>query len=261
MMNKLSSILRVLTLCVSLTFIGCQGGGTQGTGVPKSLYTGRLTTADGKGFSGAQLVISESGATTQSDEHGNFELESDPQTPTVTFVVTRAQFQATAVLDNVPVDNKPVTVEISVDVENNSADARLITLSGISKFDLKAVIVGNCSQSFTNLDDEIHQTNLLPNGISCLAHVEVRGDGQLKGGVKVAVQRKPCRDHALWTTTEVRITGTSVRTGQAIVPFRLFDTERACAYRIVAPFGQDSNSVDVLPIVTLGQLKAESDGL
>jgi len=260
-MNKFTATVRVLTLCLSLAFFGCQGGGTQGTGVPKSLYTGRLTTADGAGFSDAKLEISETGATTQTDEHGNFDLESSSQTSTVTFVVSKDQFQATAVLDNAPLSNKPVSVEISIDVQNNTADARLITLTDVSQFDVKASIVGSCGPYFTSSAGEIHQFSPLTNGTSCLAHVEVRGDGILKGGVKVAVQRKPCRDHAVWITTEVRITGTSVRTGLANVPFRLFDSERACAYRIVAPFGQDSHSVDTVPIVTLAQTRSEKDKL
>jgi len=261
MMSKFSLTFRFLMICFTLAFAGCQGGGTQGTGVPKSLYTGRLTTADGSGFPGAKLEISETGATTQSDEHGNFNLESNTQTSTVTFVVSRDSFAATAVLDNAPIDERPVTVEISVDVKNNTADARLITLTDVSKFSIKAKIVGSCSPSFANAKDEIDQRNPISNGTTCFAHVEVRGDGKLKGGVKVAVQRKPCKTHALWMTTEVRITGTSVRTGQTTIPFQLFDNERACAYRIIAPFGQDSNSVNVFPIVTLGQARSEHNGL
>ena len=252
---------KVILLCLCLATVGCQGGGTQGTGVPKKLYTGRVTTSDGAGFSDAKLEISESGDSTQSDENGNFELQSHPQTSSVTFVVSKDNFQATAVLDNPPLDNQTISIEISVDVQNNRAEARLITLQDVSKFDIQAEIVGSCRKSFTNQDGKIYQQRSIQNGTTCFAHVDVRGDGSLRGGVKVAVQRKPCRDRAVWITSEVGITSTRTRTGQVTIPFRFFDTDRACAYRIVAPFGQRSKSVEVLPIKTFAELRSEDEGL
>jgi hypothetical protein len=235
---------------------GCQGGGTDGTGIGKTLIRGDVTGTAGDKLPGVMLTILETGDSTETDEQGKFLLETEQVADTITFAMTRSDFAATAVLD-VPENAPDITVSIEVDSKLDNADVRLVDLPEFEVFDIDGEIVGACKKYFEGNGDEIRQTRPLRNGTQCLVKVKAFADGEPLGGVKVAVQRRGCDGKSGWFTAATGVTDTRVHLGIAQIPFAFFNTNPECRYRVVAPFRQESKVRDIIPISTL---QVEADG-
>ena len=253
MRHVLHTVLLVMVVTVTLlTFNGCAGGGTDGTGLPKNLVTGTVKDVNGNRL--ANVRVTETGVSSTTDAAGQFTLQSEAFDGTLDFSIEQGSVSAATTLP-IPSTSRNVEVEITFDRNRSSAESRLIDFSEIQALDLSAQVIGACADSFFVDQGSISQVKFLENGTNCLLRVRANDEhGDALGGMKVAIQRRPCRDSAPWTTTEVRLTSTRTRAGEAILPFRFFNTERGCEYRVVAPYGQNSPVNDVVQIVTTQSL-------
>lgn len=230
---RLMALLILATLFV--IFPGC-GGGTDGTGLKSRTIQGQVDLTDSSPLAGAEITLIENGTMTITGENGEFSLIPPGDFQILTFRIRKDLVDATATLANVPDSSEPVSVTITVNASENTAEARLIDLTSIDQFEIRASIIGACDPYFDNERDSINQRDEITNGTTCNLRAQVRGDGELTGGVKVAIQRRPCDGREPWVTTALGITSTRLREGTTIIPFRFFTTERGCRYRVIAPF-------------------------
>lgn len=250
-------IFNLLLIAGTLFLSGCSGGGTEGTGIPKAVVRGNVVDSNGEALGETSLTILETGDSSTTDENGQFVIHMREGNSRLTFLIKNETLDTTAILEAIPENASQIDVKISVNVEEDKAEARLISLSTISKFKLKAEVVSSCRYAFRTTKDGLVQRQGLISGTLCNLKATVLGDGKLIGGVKVAIQRRPCKSNSEWVTAEVGITSTRVRMGTVRIPFRFYTTERACQYRVVAPFGQDNDSIDIVPIQTIQERQSK----
>ena len=237
------TLLIALWVSVILGHIGC-GGGTAGTGLDQdSSFEGRVTSTTGAPIPDLRVTIIETQASTTTDADGRFVLESPTSEvdEEIQLAFVGASINTQVTLAQLDERETRSTVDIVLDLERNTAR--------ISKFDVKAEIVGACDPYFENRA-VIRQANAAPQGVTCVVKVKVLADGQPKGGIPVALQYKSCASFDDWDTIIIGTTSPDVHHGVVQLPFRFFDSDAFCRYRVVAPFNLSQYQPVVFPIET-----------
>lgn len=238
------SKLKFAATALFVMLLGC-GGGTSGTGLRS--IRGHVGDSSGQPLGGTAITIAETGAATLSDESGLFVLQSDASLPSVTLHLSGDSFDTSVNVDLSQHDHEEVNLDVSVDTANNSAEAVRLDFSTVESFDVQVDIVGGCARAFS----EQTQVRPLPDGLFCDLEVHVSGDGEALGGVLVSLERQACGKAKPWRTFATGLTQTQPHAGFLPIRFRFFANERACRYRVVAPFGDDKKRQSIVIIKTL----------
>lgn len=252
----ITSLYAVVNAAVIFCLLGCSDGGTSGTGI--RTVQGAVYTTDNSPVENAGVVIVETGDGAVTDSAGKFSITTDLiMIQNFSLRVTHPLIDTTVAVSDVPIDQAEVTVDVTIDPTSNSGEARLIDLSNIQQFELRAGIIGACDRYFENRGDIIRQANEIPNGTECLLRATVYGDGELIGGVLVGIERQACDRTSAWRSVTNGLTSTRVHRGVALIPFRYSDTERSCRFRISAPFLDPQGRDDSVKITTLTEQRLE----
>lgn len=241
--KSLYYLIRISALLCFFALASC-GGGTSGTGL--RMIKGRIADPAGQPLS-AEITIAETGDTTNSDNAGMFQLNSEIDLTQITLLLRGNSFDTSVKVESIPDNAEQLNVEVQVDATTNSAEAVRLDFSSIENFEVAAAIVGKCAEAFKDLD-QIHP---IPEGSYCDIDVRVTGDSKPVGGVLVSLERQACGKAKPWRTFETGITQTQPHVGLLQLKFRFYANERACRYRVVAPFGDDRRRQSVKIIKTI----------
>lgn len=221
-------------------FIGC-GGGTSGSGLDPKIYQGKVLATDGRILSDVSVTIESTGDTAVTNSEGEFQITSNSQGGEVPFNIQSSEFNSYFSLNNISDDSSRVSINITVDTEND--------IVKVDHFSLKAQFVGNCDYYFENREI-IRQANFVPDGTLCTLKVTVKGDGKKLARIPIALQYASCQENATWETIKESQTQTGKNIGVSQINFPYYDSKKFCRYRVVAPFRYSSYSPIFYPIDT-----------
>ncbi len=126
---RASALMRRVLLTLIFAFVllnvpGC-GGGTTGTGGTGSTeFSGKLLDEAGAPVSNAVVTIEETGDTAITDTEGNFTVETEVSTSTVTVHVQSDSTDAKTTIDQIPADPKSIAVTLQLNRRKNILEVK-----------------------------------------------------------------------------------------------------------------------------------------
>ena len=231
-------MIRFVTLILIILSIFACAGGSAGTGIgSSSTVEGRILN-QGLPVQNANVTILETGDSDSTDSNGVFAIQVSDEQEEYTLEVNYEQTIQTV---KVPASSQGSIVNVEIDVSNNPA----IPLD-VKSLEVQAKIVGVCDAYFEN-KRVIRQSNKAPQGIECTAKVVTSSNSEPVGGVRFAVQHKPCEDNAEWQLEAASETSQKFSPGIGQVQFKFYDDPKHCLYRIITPYEtQGVKAVEVL---------------
>jgi hypothetical protein len=216
-----------LLLVIVLALMGC-GGGSAGTGTgPVVVVQGAVLDDSGQPVKDVNIRVVETGSEDTTSTDGEFELETPPESDTITLEISSAD-GTTYVTVTIPEEGGTVSIRLTVNPRLTQASA--------DSLEVGAGIVGRCDAYFEN-SRIIRQANPVPSDLRCVAKVTVSADGRRLGRVPFVIQYRNCDETTPWTTVAAGSTMGPPNRGVGQVRFRYIDDQDHCLYRIVAPVG------------------------
>jgi len=216
-----------LLLVIVLALMGC-GGGSAGTGTgPVVVVQGAVLDDSGQPVKDVNIRVVETGSEDTTSQNGEFELETPPESGTITLEISSAD-GTSFVTVTIPEEGGTVSITLTVNPRLRQVSADTLEVG--------AGIVGRCDIYFEN-NRIIRQANIVPKDLRCVAKVTVSAEGRRLGRVPFAVQYRNCDQTTPWATVAAGNTMAPPNRGVGQVRFRYIDDEEHCLYRIVAPIG------------------------
>ena len=222
--SRLNFLLIGIVLSAGLVLPGC-GGGTEGTGTRP--IDGTVSDISGNPISGVEVTELLTGSSDVTNAEGKFQVDTPEDQQVVEIEVKSEDFQGVVTVDASQDSTAGVSVNIKVDPKDKSLETSFV--------DVIAKIVGRCDVYFEN-NRIIRQANRTPQGIRCLARIEVRADGQTLGKVPFILQYRSCREDGQWTTLAQGTTFSGTHSGVGQLEFQYYDDPAHCVYRVLAPY-------------------------
>lgn len=214
----------LLLIILSMILISC-GGGSEGTGT--RTVAGVIKTVNSEPVTDARVTILQTGDFSITDSSGNFSIETEQTTGSLTLEIVTETFSVEAEVSEIEDEASSVSVEITVDPTSSTAS--------ISDIHIWARMVGSCDLYFENRTI-IRQSNKVPQqGIDCVLKFFASGEGQRLERIPGAIQVRSC-DSKKWSTIAEGITGIGLNAGVGQIEFRFKDSESTCEYRLAAPY-------------------------
>jgi hypothetical protein len=216
-----------LLLVIVLALMGC-GGGSAGTGTgPVVVVQGAVLDDSGQPVKDVNIRVVETGSEDTTSSEGEFELETPPESNTITLEISSADGTTYVTID-IPEEGGTVSIRLTVNPRLTQVNA--------DSLEVGAGIVGRCDAYFEN-SRIIRQANPVPDDLRCVAKVTVSADGRRLGRVPFVIQYRNCDETTPWTTVAAGSTMSPPNRGVGQVRFRYIDDQDHCLYRIVAPVG------------------------
>lgn len=224
-------IFKFIILYLFFFFIGCAGGGSEGTGVVT--IDGKVLALDSSPLPGSRVSVEGQNEVVVTDDSGSFTLDvqqEDIVNNTVKLIVETENVRKLVVISDVQggVEDNSLTVQIKIDPSDQNIEVSNVTV--------KAKIVGLCDFYFENFST-IRQSNKVPDNLDCTLKVSISGDGEPLSDVPFIIQYTGCSETREWTTLAAGETRSAPIAGVGQLEFPFTDNNTTCVYRVLAPFG------------------------
>ena len=122
----------LLAVALLISIFGC-GGGSSGTGSYSTTSTkrvfGSLVAPSGKGISGVRVTDQQGGASTSTDENGDFSLETDAQENAIELEIESMGTVVDVVIEGVPEEAAAVELAVEFDAPQSQAQVTSVEFS------------------------------------------------------------------------------------------------------------------------------------
>lgn len=227
--------LKDIIFILFISLIGC-GGGSVGTGT--RVIEGSITDSFQNPVPLALVTLDQTGESSQTDENGQFAIDTSSKSENITLTVNSSNFEASVSLNKAQGER----VGVDVTVDKNSGTAKVRNLSVTAK------IVGKCDIAFEN-NAVIRQGNKLENGTECTLKVTISGNGVPVNDANFVLQHRECDETRPWRVS-VEGKTSSLTPGIGQVNFIFKDDKAHCDYRIIAPYNYPGLKNIIFPVNT-----------
>lgn len=236
--------LRKILLALLIVIAGGCGGGSEGTGTISGGRTleGQILDVSDKPLTDASVTVLDTGDSTSTDSHGNFQIAAPESQTEITLEVESGALKNSVTLTNIDPDASSIRVALTADPQRNTITA--------TNLQVWSRIVGDCDRYFENRAI-IRQSNKIPNKhLSCTMRFFVSGDGDRLERVPGAMEVRAC-DQTNWRPIASGMTGFGINAGVGDIQFTFIDDRRNCEYRVVAPAGDADAKSQYIYLQTL----------
>lgn len=239
-------IRNLLRMALFISFLmqgGCDGGGSEGTGLESSTRSieGRIVTADGSPVAAAAVTILETGERAVSDQQGEFEIFTSSTSESLELEVEKENQSVRVTIASLSDDTQGVRVTVEFDPT--------VEVVPVDRLEVSVKIVGACDIYFEN-KRTIRQANTVPEGARCTIKVVTKSGGKPIGNVAYGLRYRGCSDDSQTTELVAGLTSEVFNPGVGQVTFEYIDDSEHCVYEVVVPYKQSSVRPIVYRIVT-----------
>lgn len=222
---------KLIIIFLFISFIGCAGGGSEGTGVVT--IDGKVLAFDSSPLPGSRVSVEGQNEVAVTDASGSFVLDVNQDeivNNTVRLIVETDNVRKPVIISDVQVgeEDNSLSIQIKIDPSDQNIEVSNVTV--------KAKIVGLCDFYFENLST-IRQSNKVPDNLNCTLKVSIVGDGEPLSDVPFIIQYTGCSETRDWTTLAAGETRSAPIAGVGQLEFPFTDNNTTCVYRVLAPFG------------------------